>query len=426
MSFDVPAQPQQRIAIVGGGIAGLAAAWFLAPRHQVTVFEAAARLGGHARTVLAGRQMDQPVDTGFIVFNYVTYPLLTAMFDQLDVPVQPSCMSFGASIDSGRIEYGLKDMRAILGQRRNLARPGFLRMMSDILRFNAHAETAAQSESMTIGELIAQMRLGRWFEDYYLTPLCGAIWSTPPKGILSFPAQPLIRFFRNHALLSARDQHQWWTVKGGSIEYLRRLQAHLEHTGCQLRTTTPVRAVERTGDKVIIHAKGCEAETFDHIIMASHADDTLRLLSQPKAKERAALEKLRFQNNRMVLHCDTTQMPRRRACWSSWVYKADGPARQTSVGVTYWMNRLQAIPESDPLFVSLNPAQPIRDDLIYDETTFRHPVFDNAALQAQRQVAAIQGENRTWFAGSYLRNGFHEDGVASAAAIAQALEGVPT
>ncbi len=424
MSFDASPTSRQRIAIVGGGISGLAAAWLLSARHEVTLYEAAPRLGGHARTVLAGINGDQPVDTGFIVFNYVNYPHLTAMFRDLDVPVEKSDMSFGATIDNGRVEYGLNGLRALLGQRSNLARPGFLRMVRDILRFNARAEAVAKCDSTTIGDLISDLQLGPWFKRYYLTPICGAIWSTPPDEILSFPALSLVRFFRNHALLSATNQHQWWTVKGGSVEYIRRLEAHLHSAGCTLRPGTPVQAVERHSGGVTIRAQGCEAEDFDQVIMASHSDDTLRLLTHPTAAERQALGDLRYQDNRMILHRDEAQMPRRRACWSSWVYKADSATPRTAIGVTYWMNRLQNIPENDPMFVSLNPVAPVRQELTYDEKTFRHPVFDRAALRAQADLGRIQGQNRTWFAGAYLRHGFHEDGFVSAVRVARQMDRV--
>ncbi|WP_282052965.1 NAD(P)/FAD-dependent oxidoreductase [Phaeobacter inhibens] len=422
MSFDALSSACERIAVVGGGISGLATAWLLAKTHNVTLFEAAPRLGGHARTVMAGRNGDQPVDTGFIVFNYVNYPYLTSIFRDLEVPVVKSDMSFGASIGDGRVEYGLRDLGALLGQRRNIARPAFFRMVRDILRFNANAEQVAKSDSVTIGELVNDLKLGDWFQRYYLMPICGAIWSTPPDEIRGFPAQSLVRFFRNHALLSASGQHQWWTVKGGSIEYVRRLTARLEQMGCQLRPGTPVRSVERTAEGVCIHLPDGTSENFDQVVMACHSDDSLRLLSQPTRAEQAALGVMRYQDNEMILHHDSAQMPRRRACWSSWVYKADTRDDRAAIGVTYWMNRLQNIDENDPLFVSLNPVKDVQSDLIYDQKTFRHPVFDMAALRAQSQIADIQGQNNTWFAGAYLRHGFHEDGFASAVRVARGID----
>ena len=425
MSFDTPHQSRSRIAIVGGGISGLASAYMLAESHDVTLYEAAPRLGGHARTVIAGKNGDQPVDTGFIVFNYVNYPHLTAMFRDLNVPVEPSDMSFGATIDDGRIEYGLRDLPALLAQRRNLLRPGYWGMVRDILRFNARAEeVAAQDNEATIGELMDELSLGDWFQRYYLMPISGAIWSTPPSEIRSFPAHALISFFRNHALLSASGQHQWWTVSGGSVEYVRRLTAWLTTRSVNLRPGTPVSAVERDAEGVTITAKGCEAARFDEVIMATHSDSALRLLSQPSTAERSALGAVRFQDNEMILHADVAQMPRRKKAWSSWVYKAETGREEPAIGVTYWMNRLQNIPEDDPLFVSLNPVCPVDERLIYDTKTFRHPVFDVGALHAQDALRRMQGQNRTWYAGAWTRHGFHEDGFASAVRIARSLEGI--
>ncbi|OIP82360.1 MAG: cyclopropane-fatty-acyl-phospholipid synthase [Rhodobacterales bacterium CG2_30_65_12] len=425
MSFDAPVTRPQRIAVIGAGISGLAAAYQLAAEHNVTVYEAEKRLGGHARTVIAGVRGDQPVDTGFIVFNYANYPHLTRMFHDLDVPVKTSDMSFGATIDGGAVEYGLKNVPALFAQAGNLARPKFLRMVRDILRFNAHAEAAATSDEITIGELVDQLGLGAWFQRYYLMPICGAIWSTPPADIRAFPARALIAFFRNHALLSATGQHQWWTVEGGSVEYVRRLSAHLVTRGVALRSGTPVKSVTRHAGTVTIHAENAAPEPFDQVIFATHSDDTLRLLAAPTEAERVALGAVAYQNNRVILHRDPAQMPKRKAAWSSWVYKAEGAGEETRIGVSYWMNRLQGIPDNDPLFITLNPVGEIPAALIYDEITFRHPVFDRAALKAQSQIARIQGQNNTWFAGAWLRHGFHEDGFASAVRVARAISPSP-
>lgn len=422
MSFDVQPICPQRVAVVGGGISGLASAYLLAPHHSVTLFEAAPKLGGHARTVMAGRNGDQPVDTGFIVFNYVNYPHLTRMFLELDVPVKPSDMSFGTSIDNGRIEYALRNLRGLFGQRRNLARPGFHRMIRDILTFNACAETEATKFDMTVSELLDRLGSGAWFRRYYLLPICGAIWSTPPSEIGEFPARTLLQFFRNHALLSAKGQHQWWTVDGGSIEYVRRLEHHLRGRGVAIHKATPVASVTRNGVQSMVHVPGRSVEQFDHVIFACHSDDALRLLAKPTLEETAALSAIRYQDNMAVLHSETALMPKRKACWSSWVYNADTTVETPAMGVTYWMNRLQGIPEDDPLFVSLNPVREITEEKTYDTTSFRHPVFDFNAIQAQARLRNIQGTNNTWFAGAYMRNGFHEDGFASAVRIARQID----
>jgi len=418
MAFDLTQGAPQRIAIVGGGISGLSTAWLLAQDHSVTLFEAEARLGGHARTVVAGRRGDQPVDTGFIVFNYTNYPHLTGLFRDLDVPVIRSDMSFGVSLNGGRIEYALRSADTLFAQRRNLFYPQFYKMIRDILRFNASAEAeVAAAPDLTIGDLVARMGLGSMFRDAYLCPFCGAIWSTPDQGIAAFPAQALVRFMRNHGLMSKGQHHQWWTVEGGSVSYVSRLEAALVRAGVLLRKGTPAEAIRRTAEGVHIHSAGSEPETFDHVILASHPDQSLRMLADADEAERTALSAIRFQPNRTVLHADARVMPRRRKCWSSWVSRGD--TGTGAVDVSYWMNRLQSIPEDDPLFVSLNPTQEIDERLIYDEVSFSHPVFDLAALAAQRQIAAMQGLRNTWFAGAWLRNGFHEDGFASAWRVAR-------
>ncbi|MEG3663464.1 NAD(P)/FAD-dependent oxidoreductase, partial [Celeribacter halophilus] len=280
MTLDAPPFRAQRIAIIGGGISGLSSAYLLAPHHAVTLFEAAPELGGHARTVMAGVSGNQAVDTGFIVFNYANYPHLTRMFQDLDVPVAKSDMSFGASIDNGKIEYGLSGLRALTAQPRNLARPGFARMIKDILKFNAKAEALAEDDTSLIGDLMDEMQLGVWFQRYYLLPLCGAIWSTPPDEIRAFPARALIQFFRNHALLSTSGQHQWWTVDGGSIEYVRRMERHLRGRGVAIRTATPVQRVMREGGQINVHSASGPHAPFDQVIFACHSDQALRLLQQ--------------------------------------------------------------------------------------------------------------------------------------------------
>ena len=418
MSFDAPPPAPRRIAVIGGGVSGLAAAWMLSPTSAVTLFEAAPRLGGHARTVMAGRRGDQPVDTGFIVFNHVNYPHLTALFRDLDVPVERSDMSFGATIGGGRIEYGLQDMAALTAQRRNLARPGFWRMVRDILRFNAGAERVA-APGMSVDDLIAHMGLGRWFRDCYLLPVAGAIWSSPAEEIGRFPAEALLRFFRNHALLCATGQHQWYTVTGGSREYVGRLAHALRGRAVRIETGAPVRAVLRGAEGPRVALDGRPAEAFDEVIFACHADQALALIDRPGAAERQVLGAIGTRPNHAVLHADPGFMPRRKRAWSSWVYRSDG---EGGASVTYWMNRLQNIPQEDPLFVTLNPERMPKN--VYDETVFRHPVFDAPALAAQARLPEIQGTGGVWFAGAWARNGFHEDGIASAARIARALSRV--
>lgn len=415
--FDEAPAPRKKIAVIGAGISGLSAAYYLSEHHDVTLYEAGDRLGGHARTVLAGKNGDRPVDTGFIVFNYETYPHLTALFEELDVPVTKSNMSFGASIDDGRIEYSLASLRAVSAQKRNLIRPQFYRMIFDILRFAKRTEGATLDDSKTIGEFIDELSMGDWFRNNYLMPMCGAIWSTPVEDIEKFPARSLIQFFKNHSLLSASHKHQWWTVEGGSIEYVRRLEAALLKRGVAIRLSSPVENVSRHAFGNVVRSNGA-SDDFDEVVMACHSDQALKILGEGISKEEhSALSAIRYQVNRAVLHCDPAQMPSRRACWASWSYRSQGG----SIGVTYWMNRLQNIPMDDPLFVSLNPSREIPEELIYDQIDFAHPMFDKAALDAQAKIRELQGQRRTWFAGAWNRHGFHEDGIASAISVVERL-----
>jgi uncharacterized protein len=422
MPFEMIDTPARRIAIIGGGISGLGAAWLMSQTHRVTLYEAEGRLGGHARTRIAGKRGDQPVDTGFIVFNYANYPNLTRLFERLQVPITKSNMSFGASFDNGGNEYALNDLDSIFATRRNALDPRFLRMIRDILHFNKNGLAIAQADpTLSIEGLLEKLGTGAWFRDRYLTPFSGAIWSTPTSKILDFPAHAMMDFFRNHALLDFNNQHQWYTVQGGSIEYVRRLETHLARVGVNLRRGTPVQSVTRGPLGVTVKAVGADAEVFDEVIFATHSDITLALLGDPSPRERAALSAVRYQANDAILHCDTDFMPKRRKCWASWVYKERGPQDRARISLSYWMNSLQPIPHDDPMFVTLNANHPVREDKIYDTYTFHHPVYDAAALQAQADIRSFNGLNRTWFCGAWMRNGFHEDGFASAVDIAKAM-----
>jgi predicted NAD/FAD-binding protein len=411
----------RNIAVIGAGISGMGAAERLAGRHHVTLFEAEPRLGGHARTVMAGTRGDQPVDTGFIVFNYATYPNLTAMFERLGVPVVPSNMSFGASFRDGAFEYGLQGARSYFAQPARALDPRHLLMLRDIFRFNAGALAASEEAGLSIDGLIRKMRLGRWFRDYYLAPFSGAIWSTPVERILDFPAQALVQFFKNHGLLGYDEQHQWFTVTGGSRAYVARLEAMMRAAGVVFRLGAPVAGIRRLTDAVEVRIKGGAWERFDEVILATHSDDSLALLSDADATERADLGAIAYQPNDIILHADAAMMPRRRAVWSSWNYTEARVKRAGQIDLTYWMNSLQPIPESDPHFVTLNTTRPIRDELIYDQVTLRHPVYDLAALAAQGRVRAGNGRRRTWFCGAWLRHGFHEDGLWSGLEVAEAI-----
>jgi predicted NAD/FAD-binding protein len=424
MPFETPSPRPRRIAVVGAGISGLGAAHLLSANHHVTLYEAERRLGGHARTVLAGKRGDQPVDTGFIVFNRPNYPHLVRLFEKLSVPVTKSDMSFGASLRGGRIEYGLKTLNTLFTQRPNLLHPRFLGMVRDILRFNAGAARTV-APGMTVGGLIETMRLGDWFRDFYLLPLSGAIWSSPCAAILDFPADAMIRFFDNHALLQASGQHQWYTVDGGSQQYVSRLSAALDRAGVTVHQGASVTGVRRGPTGVQVRAAGGDWQDYDEVVMATHSDDTLRLLGDATAAEKAALGAIRYQPNRAVLHSDASLMPRRKGAWASWVYTEARDKADPRIDLTYWMNSLQPIPKDDPLFVTLNATRAIDPRLIHDEVEFRHPVYDRAALDAQAKVRALSGTAGVWFCGAWMKNGFHEDGLASAHDVADAMRRDP-
>jgi uncharacterized protein len=409
-----------RIAIVGTGISGLGAAHLLHPNHDITVYEKASRVGGHSRTVTVDYDGHAiPVDTCFIVFNRPNYPNLCGLFTQLGVPVHKSDMTFSASIKDGWLEWGAKDLDAVFGQRRNLFRPRFALLVCDVFKFNNGAEAAvAQHPDFTLDQLITHLGLGDWFRRYYLLPMAGAIWSCPLSEMLAFPARTLIQFFANHHLLSATGQPQWYTVTGGSQEYVSRLIAPFAP---RIRTQCGAAAITRQAGKIQIHDTQGTIETYDEVVMACHGDETLALLKDADNAERTALSPFRYQKNIAVLHRDASVMPKRKRCWASWVYSSDGEAAYPKITVSYWMNRLQNIDERYPLFVSLNPKREIPKDLVFDTKEFDHPVFDGAAISAQMQVQALQGTRNTWYCGAHLRHGFHEDGLASAVTVARLL-----
>ena len=421
MPFEARANAPKKIAVIGAGISGMGAAHMLSEDHHVTLYEAEPRLGGHARTIVAGKNGDQPVDTGFIVFNYANYPHLARLFKSLDVPVTKSNMSFGASLDGGRIEYALATLGSVFAQKKNMVNPKFLRMLADIAKFNKRALDATRDRNLSLGAFLEQIGTGEWFRDYYLLPLTGAIWSTPTDKIMDFPAHALVQFMENHALLSVSGQHQWYTVQGGSVEYVRRLEASMKDRGVTFRLGAPIDAVRRDVTGAEVKAQGAEWEQFDEVVFATHSDDTLRLLSDATPLEKRALGAITYQPNRIVLHADPSIMPTRRVCWSSWNYTESAAKELNTIDLTYWMNSLQPIPESDPHFVTLNTTRPIREELIYDECTLRHPVYDLEALAAQDTVRDMNGTNRTWFCGAWMKNGFHEDGLGSAVDVVDAI-----
>lgn len=409
-----------RIAVIGAGISGMAAAWAMKDLHEVTLYEKERRLGGHANTLTIDYDgAEIAVDTGFIVFNAHNYPNLVALLDHLQVETHASDMSFAVSDPDG-FEWSSNGIAGMFAWKRNLTSPGFLCMLGDIVRFGAQARAdlaASRIGAETIEDYVARLRLSRGFLSQYLLPMGAAIWSTPEREMLRYPARNFLSFFNNHRLLETRKRPQWRTVTGGSISYVESIRRQL---GPRVRSGDPVVSVARDGGEVIVRTQAGEARLYDQVVMASHADETLSMLSDATPGERAALSAIRYAPNTAYLHRDESLMPRRKAAWASWNYlrRREDEAR---VCVSYWMNRLQKIDDAHPLFVTLNPPSPPDPNRTFAKLSYDHPQFDNAALDAQGAIEALQGQNRTWFAGAWLGHGFHEDGLASGLRVAKRL-----
>jgi len=416
-----------RIAIVGSGISGLATAWLLAQRHAVTLFESAPRPGGHTNTVevtLDG--VSHGVDTGFLVFNQATYPNLIALFRHLGVPSAASDMSFSLALDAPRIEWSGTDLGTVFAQRRNVLRPGFLRMLRDVLRFNREATRLADAAAPeSLGAFLTRGRYSAEFRDWYLLPMAAAIWSCPTRAMLEYPFETFARFFRNHGLLKLTDRPQWRTVAGGARQYVDRLLQGLR----DVRLSTRVLRARRDATGVTLDflhgAPGLPqgTERFDALVLGCHSDQALRILgSQASAEERALLDAIPYQANRALLHTDAALLPRNRRLWSSWNYSAsaDGPDGR-AVSVHYLLNKLQPLPFARPVIVSLNPHRAPDPAQVIAAFDYEHPVFDARATGVQTALARVQGENHTWFCGAWTRYGFHEDGLRSALDLASSF-----
>lgn len=412
-----------RIAVVGSGIAGLSAAWLLSRDHDVALYERQMRLGGHANTVDAGERARVPVDTGFIVYNTASYPNLVALFQHLDVSTARTDMGFAVSLDQGRYEYSGNSLSSFFGQRTNLLSARHWLMGRDVLRFFKQARqlaTQKSAEDVPLGAWLERRRYSRWFIERHIVPMGAAIWSTPAAKVLDFPAASFARFFANHGLLQMSDRPEWRTVKGGSRSYVKRLA---EKGHFRVIKGDPVVAVLRGPGGVAVRTGDGSSIRYDRCLIATHADEALRLLTDADDAERRLLGAFRYVRNEAVLHRDESLMPRRRRVWSSWNY-LDGGSETGAVALTYWMNRLQPLETSENHFVSINPNLPIADERVSDRTVYEHPMFDAAAMAAQRQLWSLQGRRRTWFAGSYFAYGFHECALQAGLAAAEELGGV--
>ncbi len=419
-----------RIAVVGGGIAGLGCAHALTREHpgaQVTLFEAAPRLGGHTNTVdvtIAGHTF--PVDTGFLVFNRRTYPHLTALFAELGVPVSESDMSFGLSVPvgSGRrarsLEWAGTSLTTVFAQPRNAFDPRFLSMLRDIVRFNAAATALARgeraSQGLSLGEFLRRERFGESFRNWYLLPMAAAIWSCPSATMLAYPIDTFARFCHNHGLLQVSDRPRWLTVRGGARQYVDRIADSL----ADVRVADPVFSVVPLADGRVSLSARSGQQVFDDVVLACHSDQAAAILGDARIGAGAVASKVAYQPNRAVLHTDPRLMPQSRRVWSSWNYLSDGAAAP-NVCVSYWLNRLQPLPFDTDVFVTLNPiVEPTRARVIA-EFDYAHPVFDTGAIEAQRRLPTVQGRDSIWLAGAWTGYGFHEDGLKSGLAVARAI-----
>lgn len=411
--FNRGAAGRRKIAVVGSGISGAAAAWALNATADVTLFEADSRPGGHTATVdidYLGHHIS--VDTGFIVYNELNYPELTSLFQHLCVPTHESDMGFSLSLDGGRLEWCGSTFRTIFAQRRNFVSPSFLWMLKEILRFNRQCTVDRDSGYLghfSIGQYLHERRFSAAFRDNYLIPVAAAIWSTPRAEMLDYPAASFITFFENHRLIHI-ERPKWQTVTGGSRRYLDKLLAPLARN---IRLSCPVRSIVRDAFGVTIWAGDRPPERFDYVVIGAHSDQALAMLGDASSIEEKVLSAIRYRPNRVVLHRDRRLMPKRRAAWAAWNYLRSSDDGDTEVCVTYWMNRLQGIDERLPLFVSLNPVIEPREELIFGEWNFDHPQFDARAHSAQARLHEIQHVRGTSFAGAWTGHGFHEDGLRS-------------
>ncbi|MDE2307965.1 MAG: FAD-dependent oxidoreductase [Xanthomonadaceae bacterium] len=408
-----------RIAVVGSGIAGLASAWLLSRKHEVTLFEANDYFGGHTHThdvEQAGRPYR--IDSGFIVHNPVHYPLLTRLFEQLGVTSQPTTMSFSVHSEASGLEYNAATLDTLFCQRRNLLSPRFLGMMRDLVRFyrEAPALLLLQGDVTTLGTYLEQHRYGAAFRDEYLIPMASALWSSPATQILQFPARYLVQFMANHQMLQLGDRQQWRVVQGGSATYVAALRANWP---VRERLHCPVRSIRRHGHGVVVDS-AAGLEHFEQIVLACHSDQALALLADANEREQSILGAMSYQANETVLHTDASVLPRRRKAWAAWnAWLPRDP--EAACTVSYCMNLLQGIESPEPFVVSLNRGDAIDPDKVLARMRYHHPVYKQAAVSAQRRKAEIQGWRRTWFAGAYWGWGFHEDGMRSAAEVAAAL-----
>jgi uncharacterized protein len=416
--------PKLKIAVVGSGVSGLSCAWGLSQRHDVTLIEADNRIGGHAHTVNV-KTADGlvAVDTGFIVFNTWTYPNFTALMDYLDQPVTPTQMSFSISADNSRYEYSGDHIGTLFGTARQWLSPSHWRMMFDLLRFYRRAEghVAFVKQGTSLGQYLQDYGYSEHFIQRHILPMSGAIWSATPDQIAAYPFHAFIRFFSNHRLFILGNRPDWHTVTGGSREYVTKL---LEDAKFSSRTSSPVAKVVRHRDSVELQFANGDSESFDQVVLATHADTALSMLEMPTAAEKQLLSVFKTSANTVYLHRDKKLMPKGRRFWSGWNYRLQSTGAATSPEVTYWMNALQKLSSTEEHFVSLNPAEKPDEALVDGVYSYHHPLFNEETLAAQHQLWSLQGVERVWYCGAWFGAGFHEDGLQTGLAVAEQLGGV--
>jgi uncharacterized protein len=411
----------QDIAVVGGGISGLAAGYFLSRRHRVHLFESARRLGGHTNTVVVRDATGEvPLDTGFLVFNDRTYPNLVRLFDELGVASRDSDMSFAVTCRQTGLEYSSRGAAGFFAQRRNLWSPSHLRLLGEILRFNREAPALLQTPDgvcVTLGEFLEERRFGQEFAHRYLLPMASAIWSASLEAIRSFPAVTLVRFFDNHGLLGLRSQPTWKVVDGGSHSYIPALVAPFQD---RIATGAPVTRIVRGDAGVTLSFRDRPSRTFDEVVLACHGDEVLPLLSDPSDREREVFSRFTTTTNVACLHTDASFLPTQRRAQASWNYLLGSDA-ETPPAVTYDLNRLEGLTTAERYCVTLNPNQPVDESRVLRRFVYRHPLYDRGAIDAQGRWGEVSGVNRTHYCGAYWGYGFHEDGVNSALRVARTL-----
>lgn len=412
-----------RIAVIGSGAAGLAAAWLLGRRHHVTLFEKDDRAGGHAHTAIVGEKGDLiAIDTGFIVYNDLTYPNLSAWLDHLGVATQASDMSFAVSRNNGNFEYKGGTFSDLLAQPSNLFRPRFYRMLLDLLRFyRTYHDAHGPDTSITLAQLLEQGNYSKTFLEDHLLPFAAAIWSSTPDRMLDYPARAFVQFCSNHGLLKLSHRPQWRTITGGSQAYVSQVLSEIGKRN--FLSNAEVAQVRRTESGATLVFLDGRQRFYDHVVLATHADQALAVLDDADAMERRLLEPFKYELNSAVLHSDVSLMPKRRRAWASWNYIDNENAIKKST-VSYWMNNLQNLACSQDYIVSLNPAHSPRPDLVVRSSMYSHPQFNTATYSAQEKLWLLQGRRNTWYCGAYFGAGFHEDAIQSGLAVAEQLGGI--